>query len=166
MSALSTNYVELVFPVLSTRRLRIPRRSEHSSQKFLQSREFPSPAAAMASIAGAAAMAAQFASMSLASPSTSASASLTSPFTGNATLLSLRRRAVAMPVVRPRNVTVQAKGGFIPAEHRWMYEGIEKMGPVRIFNTLFSFSAPCQSWVFRQSRIFSTLFSFSAACQS
>lgn len=24
---------------------------------------------------------------------------------------------------------VRAQGGFIPAEHRWMYEGVEKMGP-------------------------------------
>jgi len=86
--------------------------------------------ASTAAAAAAAAMAAQCASLSLASPSSAAS-SLTSPFTG----LSLRRRVSLVPVVQPRSVTVQAKGGFIPAEHRWMYEDVEKMGPV---STLFT----------------------------
>jgi hypothetical protein len=82
----------------------------------------------MASTAAAAAsaMAAQVASLSLGS---SPSTSLTSSFTG--TLVPLRRHVV-VPSLRARNLTVQAKGGFIPAQHRWMYEGVEKMGPVRI----------------------------------
>ncbi len=84
---------------------------------------------AMASPA-VAAMAAQFGSLSVCSTSTSSKANLTSSFTGSHSLLSLRRR-VQVPLVK-RNVTVQAKGGFIPAEHKWMYEGVEKMGPVSL----------------------------------
>ncbi|XP_024356935.1 uncharacterized protein [Physcomitrium patens] len=84
----------------------------------------------MASAAAPTSMAARFASMSVSSTTTPTSAvKLSSSFTGNsASLLSLRRR-VTVPLVRPRNLQVHAKGGFIPAEHRWMYEGIEKMGP-------------------------------------
>ncbi|KAG0554959.1 hypothetical protein KC19_12G133300 [Ceratodon purpureus] len=89
----------------------------------------------MASAAAASAMAAQFASMTVSSPASGSSKSLSSSFTGNAALVSLRRRVV-VPSLRPRNVAVQAKGGFIPAEHRWMYEGIEKMGP-DVWNTTY-----------------------------
>jgi large subunit ribosomal protein L13 len=89
----------------------------------------------MAPTAAATAMAAQFASMAVSSPSTSA-AKLSSSFTANnALLLPLRKRVSVVPV-RPRSVVVQAKGGFIPAEHRWMYEGIEKMGP-DVWNTTY-----------------------------
>lgn len=83
-------------------------------------------ASTAAAAAAASAMAAQVASLSLGS---SPSTSLTSSFTG--TLVPLRRHVV-VPSLRARNLTVQAKGGFIPAQHRWMYEGVEKMGPVRI----------------------------------
>nr|PNR50041.1 hypothetical protein PHYPA_011938 [Physcomitrium patens] len=87
-------------------------------------------------------MAAQFATMPVASSSSSfgtASASLSSSsssFAANSTTLVSLRRRVVVPLARPRNVTIQAKGGFIPAEHRWMYEGIEKMGP-DVWNTTY-----------------------------
>lgn len=84
----------------------------------------------MALAAASTAMAAQFASLSVSSSTTSSSKSgLTSSFTASRSLLSLRKRVAVGPLLQRRNVTVQATGGFIPAEHRWMYEGIEKMGP-------------------------------------
>lgn len=64
--------------------------------------------------------------------------SLHSSFKGNPRfLLPLKKRAVAaLPAVSTsRTLSIRcktdtpAKGRFIPAEHRWMYEGIEKLGP-------------------------------------
>ena len=86
----------------------------------------------MATAAAASAMASQFANMTMVSSSSSSSSTSGSALSSSFTGLALRRRQVVVPALRPRNVVVQAKGGFIPAEHRWMYEGIEKMGPVSI----------------------------------
>ncbi len=44
--------------------------------------------------------------------------------------------------VRPLGFSVRAKGGFIPAEHRWMYEGIENKGAVSILVLLCVFLYP------------------------
>lgn len=88
---------------------------------------------AMATTTAAMAATAQLASLSLSSstsPSTSSASA--SSFHGQTASLSVRRLAV-VPSIRTRGLQVRAGGtGFIPAEHRWMYEGIEKMGPVSI----------------------------------
>ena len=94
-------------------------------------------------MAATAAMAAQFASLALSSPSSASRVSLSSSFLGQKSAFCIKKR-VNVPNVRPRGLEVRAQGGFIPAEHRWMYEGVEKMGPV----SFLSFLALWRFWRF------------------
>jgi large subunit ribosomal protein L13 len=82
----------------------------------------------------AASLAPVFASLSLSLPAggggrgglAAGGVSLGSSFSGQKVSgLVCAKRKVA---VRPLAFSVRAKGGFIPAEHRWMYEGIENKG--------------------------------------
>lgn len=93
----------------------------------------------------AASLAPVFASLSLSLPAggggrggvAAGGVSLGSSFSGQKVSgLVCAKRKVA---VRPLGFSVRAKGGFIPAEHRWMYEGIENKGAVSILYSLCVF---------------------------
>ncbi len=96
----------------------------------------------------AASLAPVFASLSLSLPAggggkggvAAGGVSLGSSFSGQKVSgLVCAKRKVA---VRPLGFSVRAKGGFIPAEHRWMYEGIENKGAVSILVLLCVFLYP------------------------
>ncbi|KAJ7298271.1 hypothetical protein O6H91_Y006800 [Diphasiastrum complanatum] len=55
--------------------------------------------------------------------------SLRSSFFGSSAASCARERVAMMPGRRGGALSVRCGGAFIPAEHRWMYEGIESLGP-------------------------------------
>ncbi|KAL3702309.1 hypothetical protein R1sor_020331 [Riccia sorocarpa] len=75
--------------------------------------------------------------MAAAMATQSVAASLCSSFTGNRNVFSMKKNVVVQATQRCNRLTVRAsQGNYIPAEHRFLYEGVEKMGP-DVWNTTY-----------------------------
>lgn len=59
-----------------------------------------------------------------------AAASLASSFSGQRNVFSMKKNVVVQSTQRCRLTVRASQGSYIPSEHKFLYEGVEKMGPV------------------------------------
>ncbi|KAG6551322.1 hypothetical protein Mapa_007108 [Marchantia paleacea] len=65
-----------------------------------------------------------------------AAASLASSFSGQTNVFSMKKNVVVQSTQRCRLSVRASQGSYIPAEHKFLYEGVEKMGP-DVWNTTY-----------------------------